>query len=172
MAHVIANGTRQTPQPCGFPCRQGTRETPRGAAANQRADWLSGARRATPFIWPSVSAPRIRSRLRPAASRAPGAQRSLEGCAGAASAARWRRAPCTSRYSRSAALAAVRRHGWRTVGGKIGARAVQARCVLRRLREHRLIARPTSTMDARCQVRRTWRWDRSSGCRTMPDSCC
>lgn len=172
MAHAIANGTRQTPQPCGFLCRQGTRETPRGAAANPRADWLSGARRATPFIWPNASAPRIRSWLRLPASRARGAQRSLEGCADAASAARWRRAACTSECNRSTASAALRPHGWRTVGRNIGARTVQARCMFRRLHEHRLIARPTSPMDARCQVRRTWRWDRSSGCRTTPDSCC
>jgi len=172
MAHAIANGTRQTPQPCGFLCRQGTRETPRGAAANPRADWLSGARRATPFIWPNAFTPRIRSRLRLPASRARGAQRSLGGCAGAASAARWRRASCTLGCSRSAASAASRRHGWRTIGRNIGARTVQARRMFGRLHEHRLIARPTSTMDARRQGQRTSRWDRSSGCRTTPDLCC
>lgn len=190
MAHAIANGTRQTPQPCGFLCRQGTRETPRGAAANPRADWLSGARRATPFIWPSVSAFRIRSRLRPSASRARGAQRSLEGRAGAAGAARWRRAPCTPEYSRSTAWVAVRRHAWRTFGRSFWARTTQARrmrgCTtgnssdadplqlqypFRRANGYAFMACPTSITGSRCRAGRTCRWDRSSGCRTTLGLC-
>ncbi len=190
MAQSIANGTRQTPQPCGIPCLQGTRETPRGAAPNPRADWLCGARRATPFIWPNVSASRIRSRLRPAASRARGAQRSPKGRAGAAGAARWRRTPCTSECNRSTASVAVRRHGWCTVERGFGARTVQARCMRGRMAGgcsdagatqqqrphgwptgHDLMDCSTSTAASRCRVRQMRRWDRSSGCRTTPGSC-
>ena len=133
---------------------RGTRTTPCGVAANPRADWLGGARRATPFIWPSVSAfshPLPGSELPPAAHRC--AQRCPKGSAGAACAARWRPSRCTKECGSGACPAAVRLLD----GIRDGAS---------------LTARSRSTWAARCRARQTQRWVRSSGCRTMPGSCC
>ena len=174
VAHRMGNGTRTRPAPCAKLCSHGTRGCMRGAAPNPRADWLGGRRRAGPFFLPSVFAFRIHSRLRLAASRARGAQRSLQGRAGAAGAARWRLTPCTPECGRNTVSAAVRRHVWRSDGYSIDARTVQARrtreCmvgassdagVVQQPRavgyanEHKLMACSMSTTAARCRSRRT-----------------
>lgn len=95
IAQQIQGGTQQNSVRCGIACPRSTQHCQRGAALNPRADWLGGHRRAGPFILPSVFASRIRSRLRPAASRALRTQRRLNNSEGAAGAARWRQEVCT-----------------------------------------------------------------------------
>ncbi len=93
------------------------------------------------------------ARLRLSTSRAQGAQRSLEGRAGAAFAARWRRPPCTLGCSRSTISAVGRRHCCRKARRYMGARTGHPRTTAR-TQTHRA---PTSTTVARCRAQPTRR---------------
>lgn len=173
MAQRIVSGTLQTPLPCELQSLRGTRMSPCGAAANPRADCLEGAGRATPFIWPSVSASRIRSRLRPAASRAPSVQRCQQGTSSAASAAPWRRNFCSLDCSRCVGEAAFRQcggrsaaHGllalWVPMCGSRKSQAVGAHAAS----EEMLIARSMSRVVARCRSRSMHRQAQNICCQT------
>jgi hypothetical protein len=114
-SHLVEDGTRHPSKGYGFAFRDGTRAEGQRAVATPRADWICGRQRAGPFILPSLSAPRIRSRLRRTASSTRCAGCCPRGSCDVAHAACCQRVVCTIGGDRSAGSAAVRQLARRTV---------------------------------------------------------